>query len=129
MKKKMWIGWLVLAASAAAQNTSGVYATARRPHALVLIGDRYHSPTYIRDGLAPALVRENIPATFIENVSELNAATLREHELLIILRDGMNWPNGYDKEPVKWMTDAQQQAIWDFVNNGGGFLALHNAQG
>jgi type 1 glutamine amidotransferase len=41
----------------------------------------------------------------------------------------MNWPNGYEKEPVKWMTDAQQQAIWDFVNDGGGFLALHNAQG
>jgi type 1 glutamine amidotransferase len=27
------------------------------------------------------------------------------------------------------MTDAQQQAVWDFVHQGGGFLALHNAQG
>ena len=41
----------------------------------------------------------------------------------------MNWPDGYEKEPVKWMTEAQQQAIWDFVHNGGGFLPLHNAQG
>jgi len=62
-------------------------------------------------------------------VEALNAYSLKHFQLLIILRDGMNWPNGYDKEPVKWMTDAQQQAIWDFVNDGGGFLALHNAQG
>jgi len=62
-------------------------------------------------------------------VEALNADSLKHFQLLIILRDGMNWPNGYDKEPVKWMTDAQQQAIWDFVNDGGGFLALHNAQG
>jgi type 1 glutamine amidotransferase len=118
-----------LITSAPAQNTSKVYSTAKRPRALILIGDRYHSPIYIRDGLAPALLRENIPATFIEDVTALNADSLHDHQLLIILRDGMNWPNGYDKPPVKWMTDAQQQAIWDFVNNGGGFLALHNSQG
>jgi type 1 glutamine amidotransferase len=112
-----------------AQNTSKVYSTANRPRALALIGDRYHSPVYIRENLAPALIRENIPVTFIEEVTALNAESLRNVQLLIILRDGMNWPNGYDKPAVKWMTDAQQQAIWDFVQNGGGFLALHNAQG
>jgi type 1 glutamine amidotransferase len=122
---------LLFAAFCAAfgQNTSTVYSSARRPRALALIGDRYHSPIYIRDGLAPAFVRENIPITFIENVEALTADALKDYQLLIILRDGMNWPNGYDKEPVKWMTDAQQQAIWDFVNRGGGFLALHNSQG
>ena len=118
-----------LISGVAAQNTSQVYQSAKRPRALALIGDRYHSPVYIRDGLAPALVRENIPVVFIENVEALNADSLKEFQLLIILRDGMNWPNGYDKEPVKWMTDAQQQAIWDFVHAGGGFLPLHNAQG
>jgi hypothetical protein len=119
----------LLAATALAQNTSKVYSTWKRPRALALIGDRYHSPVYIRDGLTPALVRENIPVTFIEDVTQLNAESLKEHQLLIILRDGMNWPDGYDKPAVKWMTDGQQQAIWDFVNNGGAFLALHNSQG
>ena len=119
----------LLAATALAENTSKVYSTWKRPRALALIGDRYHSPVYIRDGLTPALVRENIPVTFIEDVTQLNAGSLREHQLLIILRDGMNWPDGYDKPAVKWMTDEQQQAIWDFVNNGGAFLALHNSQG
>ncbi|MBI3278348.1 MAG: ThuA domain-containing protein [Acidobacteria bacterium] len=120
---------LLAAAAAAPQNSSSVYQTAQRPRALALIGDRYHSPVYIRDGLAPALLRENIPVTFIENTEALNSDSLREHQILIILRDGMNWLNGYDKPHVKWMTGAQQQAIWDFVHNGGGFLALHNAQG
>jgi type 1 glutamine amidotransferase len=124
--------YLVLLAAVCAgyaQNTSNVYASANRPRALALIGDRYHSPTYIRDGLSPAFVHENIPVTFIENVTELNAANLKNFQILVILRDGMNWPDGYSKPAVKWMTDAQQQAVWDFVNGGGGFLALHNAQG
>jgi hypothetical protein len=114
---------------ASEKSDSAVYSTARRPRALALIGDRYHSPVYIRDNLINALVRENIPVTFIEEVTALNAGSLSEHQLLIILRDGMNWPDGYDKPHVKWMTDEQQQAIWDFVNRGGGFLALHNSQG
>jgi len=113
---------------ASSQNTSSVYSSSKRPRALALIGDRYHSPVYIGDGLAPAFVKENIPVTFIENVEALNAGSLKNFEILVILRDGMNWPNGYDKPAVKWMTDAQQQAIWDFVNEGHGFLALHNAQ-
>ena len=120
---------LLALAPLSAQNTSNVYNTWKRPRALALIGDRYHSPVYIRDGLTPALVKENIPVTFIEDVTQLNAESLAAHQLLIILRDGMNWPDGFDKPAVKWMTDAQQQAIWDFVHNGGGFLALHNAQG
>ena len=113
----------------AQRNTSAVYQSARRPRALALIGDRYHSPAYIRDGLAPAFLRENIPVTFLENDQGLSAESLKEVQLLVILRDGMNWPDGYDKPAVKWMTGAQQQAIWDFVHNGGGFLPLHNAQG
>jgi Trehalose utilisation len=117
------------AARPIAQNTSSVYQTAKRPRALALIGDRYHSSAYIRDGLAPAFLRENIPVTFIENVDALGADSLKDFQLLVILRDGMNWPNGYEKEPVKWMTETQQQAVWDFVHNGGGFLPLHNAQG
>lgn len=112
-----------------AQKAFDVYQTADRPRALALIGDRYHSPVYIRDHLAKALVRENIPVTFIENVEALTPEALAQHDLLIILRDGMNWPGGYDQPHIKWMTDTQQQAIWDFVHGGGGFLALHNAQG
>jgi type 1 glutamine amidotransferase len=129
MKTATTLLFLSIAVQGIAQNTSQVYQAAHRPRALALIGDRYHSPVYIRDNLAPAFLKENIPVTFIENVEALTAEALKDFQILVILRDGMNWPNGYDKSHVKWMTEAQQQAIWDFVQNGGGFLALHNAQG
>lgn len=129
MRKTLWFV-LLAGLPLAAQNADEVYQTADRPTALALIGDRYHSPIYIRDGLIQAMVRENVPTTFITEVTELNAKNLAQHDLLIILRDGMNWPHGYERgKQVIWMTDEQQQAIWDFVHSGGGFLALHNSQG
>ena len=126
----LFVVLLALAAAAPAQNSSAVYQSADRPRALALIGDRYHSPVYIRDNLIPAFVRENIPITFLEDHEALTAEPLKNYQLLVFLKDGMIWPNGYEPDSqVLWMTDAQQQAIWDFVNNGGGFLALHNSHG
>jgi type 1 glutamine amidotransferase len=104
-----------------------VYATANRPRALALIGDVYHGPVMMRDGVITALVRENIPVTFIEDPGLLNARTLADYSLLIIARNGRYWPDGYGKPQTAWMTDEQQKDIWDFVEHGGGFLALHNA--
>jgi type 1 glutamine amidotransferase len=104
-----------------------VYATAARPRALALIGDVYHGPVMMRDGLIAALVKEDIPVTFIEDPAALNAKSLAGCSLLIIARNGRYWPDGYGKPQTAWMTDAQQKAIWDFVEAGGGFLAVHNA--
>jgi type 1 glutamine amidotransferase len=104
-----------------------VYTTSSRPRALALIGDIYHGPVMMRDGLITALVRENIPVTFIEDPAALNAKALADCSLLIIARNGRYWPEGFGKPQTAWMSDAQQKAVWDFVNNGGGFLAVHNA--
>lgn len=126
-------GFSLLAANSAqvqAQNTSDVYMSADRPRALALIGDRYHSPVFIREGLMGPLALENIPVVYIENHEALTAESLKNFDLLIFFKDGMIWPNGYERgSHVQWMTDEQQQAIWDFVHNGGGFLALHNSHG
>jgi hypothetical protein len=104
-----------------------VYSTVNRPRALALIGDVYHGPVMMREGLITALVRENIPVTFIEDPALLNAKSLAGVSLLIIARNGRYWPDGYGKPQTAWMTDDQQQAIWDFVERGGGFLGVHNA--
>jgi hypothetical protein len=104
-----------------------VYATVNRPRALALIGDIYHGPVMMRDGLISALVKENIPVTFIEDPMLLNAKILSGYSLLIIARNGRYWPEGYGKPQTAWMSTEQQQAIWDFVNKGGGFLGVHNA--
>ena len=101
------------------------------PRALVLIGDHYHPPAYIRPPLEAALQKIGMPARFIYDVTKLNAKNLKGVRLLVVLRDGMTWPSPTAQKPegeaVWWMTKDQEKAIAEFVSNGGGFLALHNA--
>src|SRR2546428_13121888 len=102
---------VLLSAPLAAQVTSkskpttgvepdSVYATANRPRALALIGDIYHGPILMRDGLITALVKENIPVTFLEDPTALNAKALPGDSLLIIARTGRDWPHGYGKRKM-----------------------------
>jgi len=94
-------------------------------HALALIGDHYHPPFYIPPSLEPLLQKIGIPVHFIYDVTKLNENSLKGIDLLIILRDGMIWPKS-DSEMEFWLTADQEKAIADFINRGGGFLALHN---
>jgi len=64
------------------------YATVSRPRALALIGDIYHGPIMMRDGLITALVKENIPVTFVEDPALPTGTTLADYSLLIIARNG-----------------------------------------
>jgi len=98
-----------------------------KPRALALIGDHYHPPDYIRPALEAARKAVGIPMDFLYDVTKLTAATLSRYRLLIVLRDGMNWPDPAANRPQWWMTDSQEQAIIAFIRAGGGLLALHNA--
>ncbi len=100
-----------------------------RENALVLIGDRFHEPEHLEEGLRPALEAAGIEAHFTVDVKQLNAANLAKVKLLVILRDGMLWPDGFDKPYKIWMTPEQEKAVVDFVEGGGGFLNLHNSMG
>ena len=95
--------------------------------ALVLIADRYHEPGYIKAGLSPAFESEGIEAAFVEDVEALSSKNLEGLDLLVLHRDGMNWPDGFDRPHVVWMTPEQERAVEAFVRNGGGFMPLHNA--
>ena len=92
-------------------------------------GDRYHPPEVAFSGVGAVLEELGLGVEYTADWTALSAETLATKKLLVILRDGMNWPNGFDREHVKWMSADQQQAIWDFVQAGGAFLPLHNAQG
>ena len=95
------------------------------PRALVLIGDSYHPPAYIPPSLEPVFEKIGMPARFIYDVTKLSARNLEGIRLLVILRDGVNVPEpGGDQ--ILWPTEEQEEAIAEFVSNGGGFLALHN---
>lgn len=120
-----------------------------------LIGDRYHNSDYIRVGLTRTIVRElGIPIDFTDETSLLNADTLQGYKMLIVLRDGMIWPDGYGGDestnagwvatgrpkltfdpPLNqtraqsqfWMKPEQGKAVRQFVDAGGSALFLHNA--
>ena len=117
------------------------------PRALALIGDRYHNSDYIRVALDKVFHELNIPIDYTIHYERISAGLLKNYQLLLILRDGMIWPDGYlgpdaysdyernlenlpphNAEPksVMWISEDQGAAIKDFVNSGNGFYALHN---
>jgi type 1 glutamine amidotransferase len=89
---------------------------------------------------------------FSDEVEMLNADHLSRYRMLIILRDGMLWPDGHGNphsnagwwsqgqheiisdpplpeiqpESVSWITPEQGRAVKEFVENGGTALFYHN---
>jgi type 1 glutamine amidotransferase len=121
--------------------------------AFALIGDRYHNSDYIRIGLGRTIERElGVAIDFCDEVKMLDAESLADRKLLIVLRDGMLWPDGYEDEssnaayreqhspplvsvpPVPksnarqqyWITAEQGKAVRQFVERGGAALFFHN---
>ena len=127
---------------------------ARKATAFALIGDRYHNSDYIRIGLARTIAKQlGVTIDFTDETSLLNAETLDGYKVLIVLRDGMIWPDGYGGDessnaawvatgrpklvfdpPVPrergqsqyWMKPEQGKAVRQFVEAGGAALFLHN---
>ena len=126
---------------------------AQNVKAFGLIGDRYHNSDYIRTALNRNIESDlGIPIDLTDETKSLNAETLKRYQLLIILRDGMNWPDGYPDQstnagwltsgkpelvsdppvpktsgkPQFWMKSEQGKAVRQFVENGGSALFLHN---
>jgi hypothetical protein len=128
----------------------GLLRPAAKATGFALIGDRYHNSDYIRTGLRQTL--SGVSIDFCDEVQMLHAEHLRGYRLLVILRDGMTWPNGYPDEttnagwvrtgspklasdppvparearPHYWITPAQGKAVKEFVQRGGSALFMHN---
>jgi hypothetical protein len=128
---------------------------ARKATAFALIGDRYHNSDYIRIGLTRTIAKElDVSIDFTDETSLLNAETLDGYKVLIVLRDGMIWPDGYGGDESSnaawvatgrpklvfdpplpqsgrarsqyWMKPEQGKAVRQFVEAGGAALFLHN---
>jgi hypothetical protein len=117
------------------------------PRALALIGDRAHNPDYIRISLDKVFHQLEIPIDYTIDYAGVSASLLKSYQLLLIMREGVIWPDGYSgadfyaayernlenagdfppAKPVSWMTEDQGLAIKNFVSSGGGFYALHDA--
>ncbi|MBM3812361.1 MAG: ThuA domain-containing protein [Acidimicrobiia bacterium] len=126
---------------------------ATKATAFGLIGDRYHNSDYIRTALNRTIVKEaGVPIDFCDETRMLTDETLDGYKMLIVLRDGMIWPDGYPDEntnaawvatgkpkmvseppvpataakPQNWIKPEQGKAVRRFVENGGAALFLHN---
>ncbi len=127
---------------------TGVAATA-----FALIGDRYHNSDHYRTSLGKTLVEgAGLTVDFSDEVKLLNAEHLANYRMLIILRDGIIWPNGHGNpqsnagwwsqgqhelisdpplpeiqvQSVGWITPEQGRAVKEFVARGGSALFMHN---
>jgi hypothetical protein len=127
---------------------------AQKSTAFGLIGDRYHNSDYIRTALNRTIAGElHLAIDFCDETKNLTAETLDGYRLLIVLRDGMLWPDGYPDETTNagwvaggkvplvsdpavprteakakfWMKPAQGKAVREFVSKGGAALFLHNS--
>src|SRR6201992_3079237 len=130
----------LVSAAAALGTMPGFAAPKGGPRALALIGDRYHNADYIRLSLNKVFGELNIPIDYTIDTGANLGTLLKNYQLFLVLRDGMLWPGGYAgpdayvgyqtdlenkadfpaAQSVTWMTEAQGQAIKDFVNAGGG---------
>jgi len=144
-----------LAALAGAALLPRTGKAAKKATAFSLIGDRYHNSDYIRIGLTRTIAKEmDVSIDFTDETSLLNAETLDGYKVLIILRDGMIWPEGYGGDESTnaawvatgrpklvfdpptpsggrpksqfWMKPEQGKAVRQFVEAGGSALFLHN---
>ncbi|HUQ95217.1 MAG TPA: ThuA domain-containing protein [Bryobacteraceae bacterium] len=142
-----------IASLAGAALSPGIGRSAQKATAFALIGDRYHNSDYIRTALSRNIVKDlGISVDFCDETKMLTLDTLQGYKLLIILRDGMIWPDGYPDEssnaawvatgrpklnfdpptpktaakPASWMQPAQGKAVREFVEHGGAALMLHN---
>src|SRR2546425_2351546 len=87
---------------------------AKKSTAFALIGDRYHNSDYIRTGLSRTISKAlDVSIDFCDETRMLTAETLNGYKLLIVLRDGMIWPDGYPDETsnAAWVATGRPKLI------------------
>lgn len=130
----------------AAALTAAQDAGKPKPRVLALIGDRFHNPDYIRVSLDRLFSELGVPIDYTIQYDQLSRDRLRGYSVLVCLRDGWIWPGGYlgpdaytayeeglenpadfpKPDGQNWITQAQAEAVRDFVSEGNGFYSLHN---
>jgi hypothetical protein len=94
--------------------------------ALILAGDHAHIAGHAFEGVGGALKAEGIGVECTTGFADFHRG-LAGKDLLVIHRDGIEFPRGRDAGSVPWMQPEQEEGIERFVLGGGALLALHNA--
>src|ERR1043165_4614179 len=106
-----------LAALAGAAIAPRIGKGAKKATAFALIGDRYHNSDYIRTGLTRTIAKQlGVSIDFTDETPLLNAETLDGYKMLIVLRDGMIWPDGYGNDEstnAAWVATGRPKLVFD----------------
>lgn len=87
---------------------------------ITLLGDFYHSHELLMTFVSDTLTEEEIiDITIDELASELE----KQPKLFVISKENRTTPEQEDVKP--WLTPELDQALWNYVSNGGNMLILH----
>jgi len=87
---------------------------------LVICHDHYHPGKVVTDGLAP-LKEKGYTFDIMENGLDVKPEMLKNYPVIILSKCDEATPDNQ----VSWETPKLQQAFVDFVEDGGGLLAIH----
>jgi len=89
---------------------------------LLICDDYYHPGQVAIDGTA-ALVKNGFQFDIITNANDFSPGMLKNYPVILICK--MDEVSQTDKQP--WKTEEVQKAFVDYVENGGGLVAVHSA--
>ncbi|WP_139903153.1 ThuA domain-containing protein [Clostridium thermarum] len=88
---------------------------------LVICDDYYHPSSVIKGGLEP-LKAQNIEFDFQEDAKEWSEEKMYEYPVIIFTKSN----NISSKDTTPWDSEEVQSAFTKYVQQGGGFLAIHS---
>lgn len=89
---------------------------------LLLCGDYWHPPEVPVNGVKP-LEEKGFSFDIITDAGDIGPETLKGYPAVLLAKSGEISKTDRDS----WKTEAVQQAFADYVESGGGLLAVHNA--
>ncbi|MDR3619127.1 MAG: ThuA domain-containing protein [Paludisphaera borealis] len=109
------IAFLGLTAAIAAEAPAPT-AAEPRPIRVLFLGDRgHHAPADRAAQITPVLALRGIDATYTEKVTDLDPKTLANYDAVLIYAN------------IDEIAPAQEKALLDYVEGGGGFVPIHCA--
>lgn len=91
-------------------------ASSARDLKVLFLGDRgHHQPAARYAQLAPAMATRGISVVYTDKMSDLNLENLKLYDALMVYAN------------IDEIAPEQDQALWDYVQQGGGYVPVHCA--